>query len=196
MSLWWFFREFAKSPGEIGAIAPSGAQLARRIVRAADIRPGHRVIELGAGTGAFTGELASIPGIDFLALEPNPQLAGLLAKKFDGLRVSERPAEELDLVLAERGWDRVDRIVSGLPFAAWPAEAQDAVFAAVSEALTPGGRMVTFSYLTSQLFGPAKRLRRVLDTRFDRVDRTETQWRNLPPAFVYVCDGPATTPDT
>ena len=97
MSMWTFFREFAKDPVLLGAVAPSGADLARRMVDAAELGPGQVVVELGAGTGPMTAEiLARRPDGPFVALEPNAALAALpenitaaLAQPVDGNDATE-----------------------------------------------------------------------------------------------------------
>jgi phospholipid N-methyltransferase len=176
---------------EVGAFAPSGPQLAERVVEAADLRAGQAVVELGAGTGPVTKAiLAAVPDASFLAFEPNPEMAAVLRRDFPGLRVSEKLAHEMPGALAEWGHPRVDRIVSGLPWALWPNEVQEPVMEAIVDALKPGGRMVTFTYVHSQVFPNAARMRRLLQHYFGRVTRSKISWANLPPAFVWVCDEP------
>ncbi len=190
MSNLLFLREFTRSPKRIGSIMPSSGQLARRMVRAADIRSGHTVVELGAGTGPITRAIrAAHPDVDLLLLEPAAELAAVLRATWPDVRVEERLAQDLPEIVASWGHPRVDRVVSGLPWTMWSEDVIAAGLDAVVTSLAPGGRMVTFSYVHSQLLMPgARRFRRLLDARFDKVSRTEVQWLNLPPALVFVCD--------
>lgn len=195
MSVWTFFREFARDPVQLGAVAPSGPALARRMVDAAGVAPGHAVVELGAGTGPMTAELVARhpelrEGARFVALEPNPALAALLRERFPGVRVEERFAQDLRAILDGMGIARVDRVVSSLPWAIWPEALQNEVFSAILDVLAPDGRMVTFGYLHALPLPAAKRLRRALEARFEAVTTTPAAWANLPPALVYVCDRP------
>ena len=80
--------------------------------------------------------------------------------------------------------------MSSLPWAGWPAYLQANCFDAIVDVLKPDGRMVTFAYVHSQVLPPAKVFRRRLLRRFDSVKKTPITWKNLPPAFVFVCDGP------
>lgn len=186
-----FLQEFVRDPVLVGAVAPSGRQLARLLVDAADLRPGQVVVELGAGTGPMTEEILSRrPDGPFVALEPNPQLAATLRERFPGVRIEERYAQELRAILTEMGQTRADRVVSSLPWAIWPPALQDEVFAAILDVLAPDGRMVTFGYLHAQVLPAARRLREALSRRFVSVSTTRVAWWNLPPALVYVCDGP------
>jgi len=186
-----FFREFTRAPKLIGSVVPSGNQLARRMVSAADIRAGHVVVEIGAGTGPFTRAIraAHPDDIELLLVEPSAELAAVLRRDFPGVVVDERYAQDLPAIVGEWGKPQVDRIVSGLPWTMWPEDVIAKGLDAVIEVLGPGGRMVTFSYVHAQAILPgARRFRRLLQARFSKVERTEVQWRNFPPALVFVCD--------
>ena len=196
MSVWTFFREFARDPVLLGAVAPSGRALAERMVDAAGIGPGHAVVELGAGTGPMTAALLARhpelgqPGAPFVTLEPNPALAAVLRARFPGVRVEERYAQQLRAILDDMKVAAVDRVVSSLPWAIWPEALQDEVFRAILDVMAPEGRMVTFGYLHALPLPAARRLRRALEARFEGVHTTPAAWANLPPALVYVCDRP------
>ncbi|MEQ1504750.1 MAG: SAM-dependent methyltransferase [Myxococcota bacterium] len=196
MSVVSFFREFARDPVLVGAVAPSGVDLARRMVDAADLRPGQVVVELGAGTGPMTAEIVarghdgSAASGPFVALEPNAALAAILRERFPTVRVEARYAQELRAILGEMGQSHADRVVSSLPWAIWSDALQREVFDAILDVLAPDGKMVTFGYVHAQLLPAARRLRRALDARFGSVTTTPIAWRNLPPALVFVCAEP------
>ncbi|MEQ1568353.1 MAG: rRNA adenine N-6-methyltransferase family protein [Myxococcota bacterium] len=191
MSTWSFLREFVRDPVQLGAVAPSGAALAQRMVEAADLRPGQVVVELGAGTGPMTAEiLARRPDGPFVTLEPNPPLAQILRERFPGVRVEQRYAQELRAILTDMGQDHADRVVSSLPWAIWPETLQNEIFDAILEVLADDGRMVTFGYVHAQVLPAARRLRAALAARFGSVTTTPVAWMNVPPALVFVCDRP------
>lgn len=196
MSMLTFFREFIRDPVQLGAVAPSGEALARRMIESADLRPGQVIVELGAGTGPMTAEiLRKRPDGPFVALEPNEKLAVLLQERFPGVRVERRYAQQLRAILTDMGQTRADRIVSSLPWAIWSDELQREVFDAILNVLAPDGIMVTFGYLHAQPLPAARRLRATLNARFERVSTTPVAWRNLPPALVFVCHGPKKQPE-
>lgn len=191
MSLLTFAREFVRDPVTLGAVAPSGRSLARLTVASAEIGPDHVVVELGAGTGPMTREiLERHPAQPFVALEPNGELARLLRLAHPEVRVEQRFAEDLPAILADHGHPVAHRVVSSLPWAIWSEPLQNRTFDAIVEVLHPEGRMVTFAYLHAQVLPAARRLREQLKRRFRSVERTRVAWANLPPAFVFVCDGP------
>ncbi|MCB9670227.1 MAG: methyltransferase [Alphaproteobacteria bacterium] len=184
-----FLKEFLADPVTIGAVAPSGVQLAAQMVTSADIQPGHVVAELGAGTGPMTAELlARHPDNPLVVLEPKPELAATLRDRFPAAHVVEGFAQELPRITAEWGHTPVDRVVSSLPWAIWKQELQEEILQGILAAMAPDGRMVTFTYWHAQPLPAAKRFKRFLEDHFRTVERSPVAWKNLPPAFVFVCD--------
>lgn len=184
-----FLRAFLRAPTGIGSVAPSSPALAAMMVRCAEIQPGQVVAELGAGTGPMTRAVrAAHPDNPLVVFEPDAALAAVCRASVPGVPVEEAYAQDLSAVLARHGHAGCERIVSSLPFAGWPAELQEAVFDGIFDALAPGGRMVTFTYVHSPWLPAGRRARALLGRRFARVTTSPVVWRNLPPAFVYVCD--------
>ncbi|MCA9568853.1 MAG: methyltransferase domain-containing protein [Myxococcales bacterium] len=184
-----FLGAVLRSPGGVGAVAPSSRALGRCMVEAAAPAAGHTVVELGAGTGPVTEVLADV--VDparLLVLEPDAELAARCRARVPGVDVQERFAQELPALVAERGWSGVDRVVSSLPFAAWSPSLQTEVFDAIEAVLAPDGRLVTFTYAHSPWLAAGRRARATLEARFAQVRTTPVVWGNVPPAFVYVCD--------
>ncbi len=66
------------------------------------LRPGLRVVELGAGSGQATARLVDA-GLDVTAVEPGAQLAATLRRRCPGAVVLETTAEEAEL--GEDGFD-------------------------------------------------------------------------------------------
>jgi len=186
---WLFLKAFVRDPSGIGAVAPSSRFLAEAMVGAAGIEAGHTIVELGAGTGPMTEVLYEHhPDCAMLVLEPDPALAARCRARVPKADVVEALAQDLPSLTAARGWSAVDRVVSSLPFASFPEPLQQAVFSAIADVIAPDGRFVTFTYAHSPTLPAGRRARRMLEDRFARVRTTPIVWRNLPPAFVYVCD--------
>ena len=68
-----------------------------------------------------------------------------------------------------------------------PIELQARIMAAIMDVLKPGGIFVPFAYLQGLVMPPAGMLRRRLKSQFSAVKTTKIIWRNVPPAFAYVC---------
>jgi phospholipid N-methyltransferase len=189
MSVATFVAAALRRPGIVGAVAPSSRHLAAQMVASADLRPGQLVVELGAGTGPMTRALVKAhPSFPRFALEPDAAMAAATRAAAPGVEVGEAYAQALPQLLAERGLGPIDRVVSSLPFAVWPAALQDDVFAGILEAMAPEGRMVTFTYVQSPYVPAGRRARATLERHFARVTTSRVVWCNLPPAFVYICD--------
>jgi phosphatidylethanolamine/phosphatidyl-N-methylethanolamine N-methyltransferase len=187
MSLWLFLQSALRSPLQTGAIVPSSRTLARAMVDMAQIREGHVVAELGAGTGSFTREIVERhPSSPVFAFEACPRLGADLARRFTSARVVAAKVEQLPELASSLGLTRIDRIVSGLPWALWPEPRQAMVLDALIPFLSADVRFVTFHYLHSRWLGQVHATRRVLGERFSKVCYGPAVWRNLPPALVHV----------
>lgn len=184
-----FLGRFIASPRTIGAIAPSGAALARQMVRLAEVESAKTVLELGPGTGSFTIAIARhlAPDANFIAIEADPHLAVLLRKKLPSVRTVAGSAEHIDRIMKSYELSQADTIVSGLPWATFESGLQDRILNAARDILRPGGTFTTFSYVHAQPMRQAKRFRCKLEQTFATVQKSPVVWNNLPPAFVYCC---------
>ena len=184
-----FLRQFVHSPRTVGAVLPSSAALAEAMLAPIDFASARTIVEFGPGTGAFTRAIAArlAPGCRYLGIELNSEFARELAAEFPRLAFSNGSVADLLRILSEQGIDRVDAIVCGLPWATLPISLQGTVFAGIDRALVPGGVFVTFGYLQSLILPGAWVLRRQLHRVFAEVGRSPVVWRNVPPAFAYIC---------
>jgi phosphatidylethanolamine/phosphatidyl-N-methylethanolamine N-methyltransferase len=184
-----FLAGFLRAPWRVGAIAPSSQALAATMTEGMDLENAGTVVELGPGTGVFTRAICDRVGAEALvmAVEIDPRMAALLRPRFPRVRIVNDSAEGLDQHLAEAGRTKADVIVSGLPWASFPADLQSRLLAAVLGALKPGGRFATFAYSHAAWLPPGRRFRRLLTASFEAVETTRVVWPNLPPAFVYRC---------
>ncbi len=184
-----FIREFLKKPTQIGAIYPSSEELAREIVKQSGVAQAGVIVEFGAGTGVFTREILKRKPKDsaFFSIEQNPNLVEILKKELPEADICCESAANLAQLLKERNLDHVDAIISGLPWAAFDDSLQDALLNPAIESLSPGGRFVTFAYLQGLLLTAGKKFAAKIRSRFASVEKSRIIWKNLPPAFVYVC---------
>jgi phospholipid N-methyltransferase len=181
-----FIRQFLRTPGSIGAVAPSSKYLAKAMVGGVVVESGQRLLEFGPGTGPFTA--AILPLLDspsaYLGIERDERFVSLLRERFPQLDVQHGLAQDAGRLLAERGGGVVAAILSGLPFASLPAAVQDGVMAAIHELLMPGGEFRTFQYVHAFPLPAARRFRRAMDQRFGVHRRSRPVLRNVPPAYV------------
>jgi phospholipid N-methyltransferase len=173
-----FFRRWLQAPFVVGAIAPSGRALARAMVEAAaPLAP--PVLELGAGTGAFTRALfdAGLPLDALHAVERLPAFARRLRRAHPGLHVIEADAADLT---SQHLPHAVGCIVSGLPLRAMPEARIEHILRAALARARPDASVVQFSYGWRCPVSAALRARLGLDA-----ERVAWIARNLPPASVW-----------
>jgi phospholipid N-methyltransferase len=113
-----------------------------------------------------------------------------LGRTRPGMEVVHGDARHLGELLAQRGVAHVDAVVCGLPWALFDEPTQHSVLAEVGAAIGPTGAFTTFAYVSGMALPAARRFRRTLRARFEEVIVSATVWRNVPPAFVYVCRRP------
>ena len=184
-----FFYNFVRHPKSTGAVFPSSRRLAEKMVDGAGLENAASVVELGPGTGAFTGAISERledPGV-YLGLELREKFAALVKDKFPQLLVVNDSAEKIVENLRKIDRETADAIISGLPWAAFDSQLQKRIMSSVTAALAPGGKFSTFTYLHACRLPAGKRFRALLEDNFSDVQTSKTVWRNLPPAFVYHC---------
>jgi phospholipid N-methyltransferase len=183
-----FLKEFVSKPHEVGAIAPSSPDLAREVVGSVDWDRVAVVAEYGAGLGAITEEiLKRIEGRDFFAIELNEVYADRFSRMFPQVPLYRDSVANVESIRDAHGADRIDCVISSLPWAIFSQELQDELLDATLRAMTPDGQFVTYAYLHGLVLPTGRRFRRKLKARFRIVERSRVVWRNTPPAVVYHC---------
>jgi len=190
-----FIAAALRNPGQFGALAPSSPFLAAVIASVLPTAGTPVVVELGPGTGAMTTAIEArlAPDARHVAIELDPRMVGFLRQAHPGLEVVEGDAVKLQALLAERGIEQADAILSGLPWALFDDVTQVSILGQVAAVIGPDGVFATFAYRHGMALSAARRFRRTLHATFAEVTLTPTVWRNMPPAFVYVCRRPRIT---
>jgi phospholipid N-methyltransferase len=174
-----FFRSFLANPRAVGAILPTSRRTVRDMLDMADFERARTVVELGAGTGVYTGEVIARlrPDARFLAFEVDPNLIATLSGRIEDprLQVINDSAENVGDYLDGA---KVDVVVSGLPFTSLPPPVKRNVFGAMRSVLAPDGVMVAIQYSTMA--------QRDLESHFASVRRRVSPV-NVPPAFLFRC---------
>jgi phospholipid N-methyltransferase len=176
---WDFLRSFVRSPREVGAVLPTSRAAVRAMLDLAPLQRARCVVEMGAGTGAYTREIITrlAPDARLLAFEIDPVLARRLADEIADprVRVVNDSAEHAGTYL---DGERADVIVSAIPFTTLPADLRARLLASTRSLLADDGTMLQIQYSTF--------LQKQLESTFPSVERRFTL-RNVPPAFLYAC---------
>jgi phosphatidylethanolamine/phosphatidyl-N-methylethanolamine N-methyltransferase len=184
-----FLWQFLRHPKSIGSVTPSSTSLARKIVHIADLANARNIVEFGPGTGIFTDYILPElqPGSRFVAIERNEKMAQIFRRRHPNVPLAESCVSEIERVCAEQEMDKVDRIISGIPWTAMNEESQQLILDAVLKVLRPGGSLVTFSYLGAKYRPAGKTFHKKIRQCFRDVSFSAPVWLNLPPARVYIC---------
>lgn len=147
------------------------------------------MVELGPGTGVVSTAIAHrLPAEGRqLGVEIDPRLVAYLHRTRPELEVIHGDAVNLRELLAGRGIERVDAVISGLPWALLGDGRQERILAEISALLDADGVFTTFAYLHALPSRGARGFRQLLRSRFEEVLPTRSVWRNAPPAITYVC---------
>ncbi|WP_232697775.1 class I SAM-dependent methyltransferase [Brevibacillus daliensis] len=174
-----FLRRFVSSPGQVGSVIPSSRYLSKLMMKQVNWNKTNRIAELGPGTGVFTKAILSHKHQEaqFLVVERDAQFRQMLQERFPELTIRYE-AQKLPQYLDELCIDKLDAIISGLPFAVFPDLLRSQILDSVIESLHENGTFITFQY--------SLQMKSELESRFSEVDIHFTPF-NIPPAFVYVC---------
>ncbi len=172
-----FFGELLRHPGEVVAIAPSSAAVARRMTAGLERVQGP-VVEIGPGTGSFTRAILArgVAPENLTLLETNARFCAALQEKFPGVRVLNRPAQDI----GEIGLSGIGAVISGVPVLARPTIQREVVGRAF-EVMAPEGFFAQITYSPNAPISPE--MQRELGIR---AEKRGTVWANLPPARVFV----------
>jgi phospholipid N-methyltransferase len=180
--MWLFFKEALKDFITQGSLFPSSPFLAKKMLQPLVLKKGVRVVELGAGGGAFTLELLSRMPADsqLIVFELNPAFAQHLRKIIKDSRVMiiEDDARRLGHHLEQLHIHKADYILSGLPIGNFNRAMRQEILLAIHDNLSDTGRYVQFQYFLANW----RHIKSIFDTKV-----IGYEIRNVPPAFVYEC---------
>lgn len=191
-----FLAAAVRNPQRVGAIYPSSARLAALLASVVPTVGEPVVVELGAGTGSVSSAISQRTprGARHLALELDRAMATYLREQLPFVEVVHADARDLGAVLAARDISEVTAVVSGLPWSLFNPVLQERILRQVAEAIGSEGVFTTFAYAHAARLPSARSFRLALEQTFHEVHLSGLVWRNVPPAFSYVCRRPKSTP--
>lgn len=177
---WQFLRGFLKHPVMVGSIIPSSKVLIDRMLAPVDWEKTRLFVEYGPGVGTFTRPILDRLAEDatLLTIDTNPDFTTYLKESIDDPRLVAvtGSAADVEKILSDRGFDKADYVVSGLPFSTLPPGVGDAIAEATSKVIRAGGAFLVYQF--------SPKVRDFIAPHFDRLDRA-FEWINIPPATLF-----------
>ncbi len=178
-----FFSAFLKHPKEIGSITPSSRFLIKKLLENIDFNGATCIVEYGPGTGRITKELLKRAKKDtkIVCFETNKKFYRYLSRNINDnrLRVINDSAENIKRHLKKLGINKVDYVISGLPFSNLPDDKKCIIIEETKDTLNNEGKFVIFQFFTN--------FTKYLYNYFSKISISFTPL-NIPPCFVYVCE--------
>ncbi len=178
-----FIKQYIKNPKTVGAIAPSSEKLAYKMIEDINFFNVSCIVEYGPGTGVFTEKILSKKkdSTVFIAIEYNADFYKILKDRFKyetNFILINDSAENLKEYLNKYNIDKVDYIVSGLPFASLPNAMSKKILLITKDVLKAKGEFITFQYSLFKM--------KLFRMYFDKI-KIKKVLLNLPPAYVLKC---------
>ncbi|SDF74105.1 Phospholipid N-methyltransferase [Fontibacillus panacisegetis] len=174
-----FLYKFLRSPKQIGSITPSSRELAMAMLEPIQWQSTYAIAELGAGTGAVTKYIpnAARSGTRVILFEKDSYLRGKLTIRYPDYSCYA-DCLLLENALEQEGLERLDCIISGLPFFNFHQEVRDRLIQQIVASLKDDGLFIAFQY--------SQQMKRQLTEHFE-IEVIRFVPLNIPPAFVYIC---------
>nr|WP_188986626.1 methyltransferase domain-containing protein [Saccharopolyspora subtropica] len=175
----------------VGAATPTSAAVAATVAQVVPTTGTPVVVELGPGTGSLSNGIhRRLPaGARHIGIELGKELVEHLRAHKPWMEIVHGDAADLLALLDKHGVDRVDAVISSIPWSLLPGDAQDHILRQAAEALAPQGAFTALTYLPADQMPGGRRFRAKLTQTFDEV-LTHITWRNLPPILHYICRRP------
>jgi phosphatidylethanolamine/phosphatidyl-N-methylethanolamine N-methyltransferase len=178
-----FIREFTLHPIQMGAILPSSKQLVKQMIQCIPPETQGLIVELGAGTGTITEDLAKQPyAKQVIAIETSEKLSQHLKKRLPAITVYQGDAQEATQLLKDYTTP-VQVIISGLPLSGFKAQTVARINQETNRLLAPGGIVIQYTY---RLWGQGR-----IKLPHARAIAQHRVWKNIPPARIIVLQKPA-----
>lgn len=145
-----FLRGFLKHPVMVGSIIPSSRVLIEKMLKPVDWENTKVFVEYGPGVGTFTRPILEKLGPDatLVTIDTNAEFTAFLKDSIDDERLVAvtGSAADVEKILADRGFDHADFVLSGLPFSTLPPGVGDAIGEATAKVIRPGGAFLVYQF--------------------------------------------------
>jgi phospholipid N-methyltransferase len=181
MSYFDFIKESVTNLKTVGTFTRSSKFVGEKMAECADLSNAKHVVELGAGDGAITMHILKRlpPDAKLYAFELNESFAEKLNTiDDDRLIIINDDVGQIVEIMKSHGVDKVDRIISAIPFVAFPQDLSERIIQACKSILHPDGKFIQIHY--------SLLLKKMYERIFETV-QLKFVVLNIPPAWVFTC---------
>ncbi|WP_442613800.1 class I SAM-dependent methyltransferase [Parasphingopyxis sp.] len=175
-----FFKGFLKHPVMVGSVIPSSKRLIDKMLAPVDWENTKLFVEYGPGVGTFCRPILDrlAPDATLIAIDTNPDFVDYLRRDIHDPRfhVVHGSAADVETIVADKGFDKADYVVSGLPFSTLPDGVGEEIGRATGRVVRPGGAFLVYQF--------SPKCRDYIEPNFDRIDK-DREWWNIPPAVLF-----------
>ncbi len=178
MSVITYLKSFIQDK-DVAAVAPSSKFTVQKVCKKMDFSRELVIFEYGPGTGVHARYMLDkmTPDSELVMFETNMNFVEELREiEDDRVTIHANSVENVGKVVSDQYYNRVDYIVSGIPFSFLEEETKERILRESRKLLKDHGKFL--AYQTSE------HLKRSLLETFGNVD-TSRVWLNLPPMVVY-----------
>ncbi len=175
-----FIKGWAKMPGAVGAIKPTGKIAARHMASLLPIESGFPVLELGPGTGVITREILKrgLSPEKLVSVEYGREFYDYLIERFPGVNFVHGDAFNLDAALKDIPYNSFCGVIGAVPLLNVPKPLRESIVSESLKRVVPGGPFIQISY------GPNPPTKAIAGKY--TVEKSDRIFRNIPPAGIWV----------
>lgn len=178
-----FLMQYILHPRTTGAIMPSSKKLSYKMIKNIDFNNCNCIVEFGPGTGIFTEEILRKRNSNtiIMLIECNEKFYKMLKNKYryeENIYIIKDSAENIDYYINRYDINKVDYIVSGLPFTNLPKYMSETILEKTKMILGNDGVFITFQYT---------KLKMSLINNYFKNIKINKEFFNFPPAYVFRC---------
>lgn len=165
----------------MGTVVRSGPAMCRKMVQNIHSETDLFIIELGAGDGVITKYILSkmAENAKLFVFEINPELCEVISDIQDSRMVLINDgAQNMSIHLQKHGIEKVDIIISALPFLVIPDDLTQEILQLCKSTLKSGGYFIQMHYIKS--------ISKMYKSIFGNV-HTSYVPLNIPPGYVFAC---------
>ncbi len=172
-----FLSNFFRNPFRMSSVTPSSRIASKKMFEDVDFSKIDVIVEMGPGLGEFTREyLQKIkPDTKVILFEVEQNFVNYLRKEFEkDVVVEHKSAHEMEEVLEKHGIQKVDLIVSGLPFAL--GDVFEDIKKVIKRQTDQGCVFRFFTYMPKKMEKHYQEL---------PIEKLSYVFRNIPPMWIY-----------